>query len=339
MSTLPGRPPEAIEVPRQIGHVKLGEPLGEGASGVVFAAYDQVLRRRVAVKFLRTPIAADEAGGLAGFVDGVRAAAGVKHPHVLGVHHVDAISGIPYLVTEYVDGISLRELTRQAPRLEVPLAGYVMRTVSAGVAALHDAHIVHRDVKPANVLLERSGATYVCDFGLARAHGEIARYADSREVAGSPLYMAPEVFDGVVSPQGDVYALGVMLFELLTGRAPFAADSVDGMKRCHRDQLPPLELLENAGIPDELREIAGRALHKQRILRYKSAGHLQRALGRAAPPGMRDEVLRDQLAALVARACGVVDPEHPAANSDAPVQTTFDLLARRAAEKRLRDSE
>ena len=324
-------------MPRRIGNVKLGDELGRGTGGVVFAGYDTVINRKVAVKLLG---GAPDAGGeseLNRFVEGVRSAASVKHDNIITVFNVDTVDGMPLIVMEYIDGVSLRELVKRSGPLDVSLALHTIHSIASGIAALHDAHVIHRDLKPANIMFDREGRLHVCDFGLACRFVDSAFVIGSGGVSGTPLYMAPEMFEGTVSPQSDVYALGVILFELLAGHAPFSADSMDEMKLRHANEPPPLEQLQARGISEELCDIVDRAMHKRRIMRHKTAGHFLRALENIEPGGARDTIHRQRIAAMVsAEQSGEEDPP-PAAcppETERPAQTTFDLLAERARAKR-----
>jgi serine/threonine protein kinase len=333
-----GQPASPLEIPRRVGNVRLGAVLGTGSGGTVLTGFDEALGRRVAVKVLHRHHGMLSEHALVELVEGVRSAAAVKHPNIVAVYSVERVAGLPMIVMELVDGLSLRELLKRCGALDVPLGVFVMRAVASGVEALHTASVVHRDLKPANVLIDRHGQTFVCDFGLAHALATPGATAAAPAVAGSPLYMAPEVFDGVVSPQGDVYALGAMLFEVLFGRPPFEASALDEIQQLHRTAPLALERLERRRVPAPLCEVVGRALHRQRILRYKTAAHLLRSLDDAAPPPPGDQLSR-RLADMVAAGLAGGDASEARAEERTPAVTTFDLLARRAAEKRERRDE
>lgn len=333
LTTEAGSKPQPVEVPRQVGSVRVGELLGEGAGGAVFVGFDEALRRNVAVKVLHRQERGLTQAATHELVEGIRSAARVKHPNVVVVHHVATVAQMPVIVMEYVDGISLRELFQRAERLDLPLGLFVLRAVVGGVAALHEADIVHRDLKPANILLDRSANAFVVDFGLACRMDATTWASGLSQVAGSPLYMAPEAFEGHASPQGDVYALGVMLFQALAGKPPFSGTTLEEVKKQHINDEVSVELLEAAGVPDEVGEVVLRAMHKQRIMRYKSARHLLRALDDLPLPPTREDDLRNRLIRLIS-----ATPESRAARrspaEDTPSMTTFDLVARRAREKR-----
>lgn len=333
LTTRRGATPEAVEIPRRVGQVKVGELLGEGTGGAVFTGYDEALNRRVAVKVLHRQVSSAAQASVAQLVAGVRSAASVKHPNIVTVHAVEMIEDMPVIVMEYVDGVSLQEVQRRVGALELPLALFVMRDVIAAVDSLHQANVVHRDLKPANILFDREGHAHVCDFGLA-CEFDLTRFRSGAEnIGGSPLYMAPEMFDGHVSPQSDVYALGVMLIELLTGQPPFVADTIEQMADAHRTAEAPLHLLEQRNVPEELCEIIARALHKQRILRFKTAGRLLRAL-EAFETETGSELLQQKLARIVTAGPGEQKPQDAREPGGSGAMTTFDLIAERAAKKR-----
>ncbi|MFQ5807716.1 MAG: serine/threonine-protein kinase [Phycisphaerae bacterium] len=339
LTTGHGSEPEAVEVPRRVGTVKLGGMLGEGSGGAVFGGYDEALNRRVAVKLLhrRRGVAHDPA--MIELAKGVRSAARIRHPNILTIHAVETVNQMPVIVMEYVDGTSLRDLLLRSGALDLSLALYVMRSVVSAVAALHDANVIHRDLKPANVLFDSDGEARVCDFGLACEFDVTAYKGQAGNIGGSPLYMAPEMFDGHVSPQSDVYALGIVLFEVLAGAPPFSAQTISEIKACHIVRQPPLWQLGRREIPEELCEIAGRALRKQRFLRYKAAGHLLRAIERVAAPERRDDTLRMRLAELVSAQQSDATAERKSSVKEPSARTTFDLIAERAKQKRERRPE
>src|SRR4051812_12544531 len=184
--------------------------LGRGGMGEVYRADDLTLGQPVALKFLR----GDEPTLAARLRDETRTARQVSHPNVCRVHDVAEWNGRPFVSMEYVDGEDLSSLLRRIGRLPSDKAIEIVRQVCAGLGAAHDRGVLHRDLKPANVMLDGRGKVRITDFGLAS-------FADddrAGEVAGTPAYMAPEqITGGRLSPQTDVYAVGLLLFELLTG--------------------------------------------------------------------------------------------------------------------------
>ncbi|MCA9244113.1 MAG: serine/threonine protein kinase [Phycisphaerales bacterium] len=319
-----------LTLPARVGSVKLGEKLGEGASGVVMAGFDEALNRPVAVKFLhntdRDSVARHE------IVEGLRSAARVRHPNIVTIHSVDAAGDLPFVVMERVGGGSLRDVLRKAAPLDTPLTLHIMIPIADAVAALHDSAVIHRDLKPANILFDRDARPYVCDFGLACTLAAMSWGGSAANIGGSPLYMAPEMFEGRLSPQSDVYALGAVLFEMLVGEPAFKADTLSDMKARHATAPLPLEKLAECGVGAGMIEVVERAMNKRHILRYKNAGRLGRALAEQVT-NADDARLRSRLNDIIV---GAPRSDAAAPAESSPAMTTFDLLRARAAEKRRR---
>lgn len=221
------------------GRYRLRQPLGEGSFAVTYLAEDLVLGRMVAVKVLRARHGGDAATA-ARFEREARAAAAVSSPYIVDVFDYGTDRGAPYIVLQYVPGSTLRDLIRQAGRLSPRDAVGIAIDVLRGLAVIHDAGIVHRDVKPENVLIDRNGTSRVTDFGVALWAGNETLTAQGMAV-GTAVYMAPEQALGTeVTPAADLYAVGVMLFEMLTGQPPFRGDSFAMLLMSHVRQEPPL---------------------------------------------------------------------------------------------------
>ncbi len=329
LTLVSGEAPQPVEVPPRIESVKLGPKLGEGAAGTVFLGFDESLSRRVAVKLLHR---GTEAGSAAReeLIRGVRAAAALRHPNIVTVYSAGTSGQLGYIVMEFVDGVSLRQLIAEPEQLDTGLALHVLRDLTDAVSVLHEQGLLHRDLKPGNVVFDRAGELRLCDFGLACPVSVTAGAA----IAGTPLYMAPELFDGQASCASDVYALGVILFELLSGEPPFVAETLTDLRAQHQQREVPVERLLERRLAPELCEVVVRALHKQRMLRYKSAAHLRRALHSLDLPGPSAETARRLLAELVARHAGGPRTSPAESGTSPSAQTTFDLVARRAEQKR-----
>ena len=218
------------------GRYRIVSLLGSGGMGEVYRADDLRLRQSVALKMLPPALASDPTR-LSRLHDEVRLARQVSHPNVCRVHDIGEADGLTFLTMEHVDGEDLTSLLRRVGRLPNERAAVVGRQICAGLAAAHERGVLHRDLKPANVMIDGRGRARLTDFGLAVAAGD----ARGRLVAaGTPAYMAPEQFEGrPVSEQTDLYALGLVLYELFTGRRAFVADSVPRMIELRQSSSPP----------------------------------------------------------------------------------------------------
>ncbi len=276
----PGGPAAAGDADLPPGFELLGE-LGRGGMGVVYKARERAVGRVVALKMIRTagPTTPLEQ---ARFQLEVELAARVRHPHVVTVYGAATHRGRPFVVLEYVEGGTLRDRRPGSPAA----AARLMAVVAEAVQALHGQGIVHRDLKPSNVLLTADGAPKIADFGLAKlaagADAAAAGLTATGHVLGTPAYMAPEQASGVrnVGPEADVHALGAILFELLTGRAPFAGSSVLEVLDQVRSAEPPSLRGLNPAVPRDLDVICRKCLAKDPARRYATAGELAADLRR-----------------------------------------------------------
>lgn len=289
-------------IPKRLGAVVLQRQVGEGGMGVVWLGRHELLNRDVAVKFLLNIVADERDNGFAAFVEGARAAAALRHPGLNAVLHADVADSVPYLVMEYVEGPTLSRVVRVTGVLSVAASRAVLDAVCGAVGELHDHGVIHRDIKPSNILFTGDGTPVVTDFGLACERSVTLMGSSVACVAGTPEYMAPEMFEQTVSPRSDVYALGVMLLELMAGRTPFRG-TLDEIQRAHAGDALPAELL--AKVPEAVAHVIERATNKNAMFRYKTARHLQRALDEAFSTldPMQASVTqgRAELARLVAR--------------------------------------
>ncbi|WP_238015493.1 serine/threonine-protein kinase [Dactylosporangium sp. AC04546] len=244
------------------GRYRLQRELGQGGMATVWQAHDEVLDRAVAVKLL-TPEHTADPDAFDRARNEARCGARFTHPNVVSVYDFGTSKrsgrGTAYLVMELVEGQPLDEVIRSGP-LDWRVAGRICAEVGAGLAAAHTHGIVHRDVKPANVVLTPSGAK-ILDFGVAARTGDPDSLPDGT-LLGTPAYLAPERLDrGPATPAADVYALGVLLYQCLTGHLPFRADTDEQVLRAHR-HTPPAPLPTIAGLPSELPEICTASLSK-----------------------------------------------------------------------------
>ncbi|MCC6234099.1 MAG: serine/threonine protein kinase, partial [Verrucomicrobiales bacterium] len=268
------------EAERRGDYEILGE-VARGGMGVVYRARQVSLNRVVALKVLL-------GGGFVGESGRQRlrseaaAAARLKHPHIVAVHDAGEWEGQPYFAMEFVAGPTLSEVLRDGP-LRLARAVHLVETVARAVHYAHEQGIVHRDLKPSNILLDGEDQPRVADFGLARAEAEAADATRTGTVLGSPAYMPPEQARGQVrriGPRSDVYSLGAVLYETLTGHPPFLAESPTAVLELvkHTEPVPPRRL--NASVPADLETICLRCLEKEPEGRYASAAELAEDLAR-----------------------------------------------------------
>jgi tRNA A-37 threonylcarbamoyl transferase component Bud32/regulator of protease activity HflC (stomatin/prohibitin superfamily) len=266
-------PPGADAPLGQLGVYQIRERLGSGANGVLYKAHDSKLGRMVAVKVLRQELAA-LATARQRFEREARAAASLKHDHIVMVYDVVAPDDFPpYLVMEYIAGepLSVR-LERDGPFDPAAAAGLVLQ-VARGLAAAHEHGVVHRDIKPSNIMLDEStGRAKITDFGLARAAESTAAITLDGTIAGTPSYMSPEQITAPASVDGrsDVYSLGVVLYELLTGEVPFRGITRMVLHQVLHDEPRPLRRL-NDRVPTDLQTICLKAMAKDAPRRYATA--------------------------------------------------------------------
>ena len=294
--------PDGVEgLPTVAGYVVL-EELGRGGMGVVYKARQVSLNRLVALKMIAAPGRVSRRA-LDRFRLEAEAAAGFRHPAIVPIYEVGQQSGCPYLTMEYVSGGNLHQRLAGGP-LAPADAVRLLLPIARAVQHAHEHGIVHRDLKPANVLLDESGAPKIADFGLAKrllAGG--TELTNTAEVIGTPSYMAPEqagTSAAAVGPWTDVYGLGAILYELLTGAPPFRASTALGTLLLVRDQRPVPPRRVRAGVPRDLETICLKCLGKDPRDRYGSAAaladDLERFLGgkpvRARPAGTLGHALR-----------------------------------------------
>src|SRR5580692_2247096 len=210
------------------GRYRIAGLLGRGGMGEVYRATDLTLGQAVALKFLPETAASDDRA-LARFYNEVRMARQVTHPNVCRVYDIGQVDGQHYISMEYVDGEDLSTLMRRIGRLPADKAIEIARKLCAGLAAAHAKGVLHRDLKPANVMIDGRGNVFIMDFGLAA----IADQVEGAEVRnGTPAYMAPEQLAGrEVNAKSDIYSLGLVLYEIFTGKRAFSAESLPELVR------------------------------------------------------------------------------------------------------------
>ncbi len=257
---------------------RLLSPLGSGGMAVVHKAYDEMLERTVAIKILREDYASD-LDFRERFKQEAKAAANLSHPNIVTVYDFGFDDDEVFIVFEYIEGTDLKSLIRNKGHFSIEDAVSLMVQACAGVGYAHRAGLVHCDIKPHNMLVSNDFRLKVTDFGIARALATIHPDERSEIVWGSPHYFSPEqAAGGPPSPASDVYSLGVILYEMLTGKLPFEASSSTELSRMHRttSPVPPRQL--NPNIPANLEKITLKVLAKEPSARYRTADQLGRVL-------------------------------------------------------------
>jgi serine/threonine-protein kinase len=264
------------------GRYRVIDRIGSGGMSVVYRAQDLSLGRIVAVKVLHENLTDDE-GFLRRFQREAHAAANLSHPNIVTVHDIGQDNNRHYIVMEFVDGRTLKQLVRlqnqQGRPLTVGQALDLAIQICAGIGYAHRANLVHCDVKSQNILVTRDDRVKVADFGIARAISEATQHTVDSQIWGTPHYFSPEQAAGLTAtPASDVYAIGVVLFELLTGRLPYLAETHTALALKHMHEPPPRASDINPLIPQQLDQILWKVLSKEPAARYRTGDQFGRIL-------------------------------------------------------------
>jgi serine/threonine protein kinase len=260
--------------PHRLGRFELLAEVGRGGFGTVYKARDPELERTVAVKVLR-PSRLAGATGLERFVREARSAARLQHPGIVPIHEVGQQGGVPYLVSDFVAGVTLAE-SLSARRPDPREAAQAVAAVADALQYAHEHGVVHRDVKPANILLGEDGAPRLTDFGVAKRDAGDVTVTSEGDVLGTPAYMSPEQARGAghrVDGRTDVYSLGVVLYQMLTGELPFRGTQQALLHQVVHDE-PRLPRGLNDRVPRDLETVCLKAMAKEPGRRYATAGAL-----------------------------------------------------------------
>ena len=265
------------------GRYEIGERLGVGGMSEVYAATDQRLGRPVAVKFLRAEV--DDPTARARIESEARSAAALSHPNIVNVYDAGDYEGRPYVVMELADSRSLADVIREEGPMPADRVRSLGAQVLSALAAAHAEGFVHRDVKPANILVREDGAVKLADFGIAKSFSDAAAGMTAVGlVMGTPTYLSPEQASGQpATPRSDLYAMGVVLFEALTGSPPFTGDTPMAVVTAHAHAPVPDIRAVAPGVPPSLAAVVERALAKDPADRFADADTMARALAGAAP--------------------------------------------------------
>ena len=256
----------------QLGRYEIISELGQGAMGFVYKARDPLIDRIVAVKTINLGLALEEKEEYeARFYQEARAAGRLNHPNIVTIHDVGKCGDIAYIAMEFLQGGELRDLLRVNKILPVSQVVDIVAQVASGLAYAHEHEIIHRDIKPSNIMLIREGRVKITDFGIARMASSLVR-TQTGMVMGSPKYMSPEqVMCKEIDPRSDIFSLGVMLYEMLTGTSPFSGDNVNAIMYQTLNFIPVLPSILNSRVPDMLNFIVIKALAKDKEDRYQNA--------------------------------------------------------------------
>jgi tRNA A-37 threonylcarbamoyl transferase component Bud32 len=249
---------------------EMGRPLGKGGMAHVYRGTDRILDRTVAIKVLAGKYAGDERS-VARFRREAQAAAGLNHANIVGVYDTGDEGRMHYIVMEYVEGETLGDVLRRDGRLDAHHAAAIAAEVATALQAAHDSGLVHRDVKPGNVMIDRDGRVKVVDFGIARAAADDT-LTQTGLVLGTASYLSPEQAQGLtVDARSDVYSLGCVLYQMLTGRPPFEGETPVSIafKHVNETPIPPRDI--DRSIPPHLDQAVMRATEKDPDARFPSA--------------------------------------------------------------------
>jgi eukaryotic-like serine/threonine-protein kinase len=260
---------------RTFGRYEIVSELGRGAMGVVYKATDPILGRSVAIKTINMALERDGIENYeARFYQEARAAGGLSHPNIVTIYDVGKTGDIAYMAMEFVEGVELRALLADGRPLAVAQALSIAAQVAEGLAYAHERGIVHRDIKPPNIMVTPGGSVKIADFGIARMRASEA-LTQTGMMLGSPKYMSPEhVLGKRADRRGDIFSLGIILYEMLTGSAPFGGENVTALMYQIVNLTPPAPSVRNPEVPELLDYVVAKMLAKSLDERYQTAAEL-----------------------------------------------------------------
>ena len=303
----------------KIGRYEILAELGQGAMGVVYRANDPLLNRTVAIKTVNMSLDPEEMAEYeARFYLEAKAAGGLNHPNIVTIHDIGKSKNIAYMAMELLEGPELRAIMKPGASLAPARAVEIAAQVAEGLAYAHQHGVVHRDVKPANIMILRNGTAKIMDFGITRMRQSEVQ-TQTGIVLGSPRYMSPEQVAGKrADPRSDIFSLGVILYEMVTGKPPFTGDDVTAVMYQILNAVPPPPSSLNPAAPAMLDFIVAKALAKTPDERYQDAAEFARDLHYSAKqltmagdaPAAHDR-LDAEAAQALARSLPGVDPDDP----------------------------
>jgi predicted Ser/Thr protein kinase len=266
-------------VPEKLGKYKISEEVGRGGFAAVYKAVDTTLDRTVALKVLAPHLLWDPTF-VQRFQREAKVAANLDHSNIVTIYEVGQIEGVYFIAMQFLEGRTLGQILKAVGPLPVSGVQAVIEQIASALDYAHARGLVHRDIKPSNIIVARDGKVTLTDFGLVKA-GEGTQLTASGVVFGTPEYMSPEQAEGkALDARSDIYSLGVVLYEMLAGRAPFVADSTPAVMYKHVHEPPPLDELPS-DLPEGVVAVVEKALAKKREERYQRAGEMAQALQEA----------------------------------------------------------
>ncbi|ULT58542.1 Stk1 family PASTA domain-containing Ser/Thr kinase [Neobacillus drentensis] len=273
---------------RLSGRYKILDMIGGGGMANVYLAHDMILDRDVAVKMLRLDFANDEEF-IRRFRREAQSATSLAHPNIVSIYDVGEENDLYYIVMEFVDGQTLKQYIQQNSHLRVEDALGIMRQLTSAISHAHQNHIIHRDIKPHNILVDHDGNVKITDFGIAMALSATS-ITQTNSVLGSVHYLSPEqARGGMANSKSDIYSLGIVMFELLTGRLPFSGESAVSIALKHLQSETPSVRRWNPSIPQSVENIVLKATAKDPFHRYNSVDEMEEDLRTALDPERMNE--------------------------------------------------
>lgn len=315
----------------KIGRYEILEKLGQGAMGIVYKALDPLIGRVVALKTMTQSANLPEESKkeyVERFFREAKAAGALQHQNIVTIYDMGIDDGIPFIAMEYIDGKSLSKLLEEKGKLEIEDAVNIILQVAEGLHFAHEKGIVHRDIKPDNILIDRNGRAVITDFGIA--HLTESNLTKTGEVLGTPYFMSPEqILDGKIDRRSDIFSLGVVFYLMLTGKRPFKGETISSI--CyHIVHSPPSEIDRNELKEQSLMEILSKMLEKDKDRRYKDCAELIEDLKRIFQrgEGVKKEVVSKPLESVETNRLKIEEKEEKRKGSYAflIVLTVFSLF-------------
>src|SRR5258706_6745848 len=286
---------ERVMIGTKLGPYELVEEVGHGGMATVFRAFQPNVDRFVAVKVIHRSVSLDSKS-LDRFTREARLVARLEHPHILPVYDYNGLSDPPYIVMRYLPTGTLKDILERA-QLPFPEVGYLMSQIGSALDYAHRQGVVHRDIKPSNIMVDADGNAFLTDFGIARIVEGTEGLTASGMAIGTPGYMAPEQGLGVpIDGRADIYALGVMLFEMLAGKVPYSAETPMAIILKHINDPIPDIIAVNPNLPRAVNNVTQKAMAKSPDERYATATEMARAL--IAALGTTSDVTPSRLQAV-----------------------------------------